>query len=150
MLTSLLRQSSWLVISAETRQVKSLIFIGNIQFVSSRWRWWRMRDFILVRAWQYFIPAISGLDTGGDGDPPRLVLNKGGDRETEIMLVLISSLSITALSRSTNKRQYCLKLQGSSYSWEKFEIWMLNKALKIRIDPSRKHNLQPTPPNYTN
>ena len=71
-----------------------------------------------MRAWQYFIPAISGLDTGGDGDPPRLVLNKGGDRETEIILVLISSLSIM-YSGSTNKRQYCLKLQGSRYSGDK-------------------------------
>ena len=53
-----------------------------------------------MRAWQYFIPAISGLDTGGDGDPPRLVLNKGGDRETEIILVLISGLSII-LARQT-------------------------------------------------
>ena len=110
------------MIFAETRQVKSLIFIGNIQLGPTRWWRWRTRDFILVRAWQYFIRVVSRLHTGGDGDPPRLVVNTGGDRETEIMLVLISSLSITGLSGSTNKRQYCLKLQGSSYSRKKLEI----------------------------
>ena len=103
------------MISAKTRQVKSLIFIGNILSPSSRQ--WDVRDFILVRrAWQYFIPAVSGLHPAGD--PPCLVLSKGGDRETEIILVLISSLSIM-YSGSTNKRQYCLKLQGSRYSGDK-------------------------------
>ena len=46
-----------------------------------------------MRAWQYFIPASSGLDNAGE--PPR-------PRETENILVLISCLSLSLSLVSIN------------------------------------------------
>ena len=102
-LTSLLSQFLWLVIFAKTREVKSLIFVGNIQSVS-RWSWLGL--FFFLRSFPG-PERVLGLNRAGG-----LLVLRGVELGTE-MECLISSLSCFLFL--PNKSQYCCLENISSF-----------------------------------
>ena len=112
-LTSLLSQSLGLVISAKTCEVKSLIFIRNIQSVSV-WRW--MGLFLFLRNVPSFL-AVLRLDLVA-----AVLILKGRDQNTEIKVLFKSPLCCFQLPLS--KSQYCWKhIWGYSPYHTEYRVW---------------------------